>query len=344
MAANYTTLNEALEMFAKIAAARGEQYRALAYRRAIIAASETHYVRSANRPEGSGAAPLGSDLARKVAEYRATGHIRELDALLEQPETKTWLDLDKILGFGPATIRALIATGIHSRADLLDAVKHQQIELSRVQELGLRYFDDLQRKIPREDVSRISEVVFTEIFRVATNILGPRSDRPQTQPRLLITTTGSYRRQAPESNDIDILIAADAPGSRRRAAGSDFGRTLLHQIHDAMRALPGFIDILTLGNQKYSFLFRFRWVIMIDIIYVARDAYFSALVYFTGSQTFNIWMRELCKKKGFSLNQYGLTAPDGTMIQLKSEEHIFEILGIPYVLPANRNKPPLSPR
>lgn len=314
---SYTSLNEALEIFAQIADARGEQYRALAYRRAIVDPTS-----------------VGSDLARKIAEYRATRHIRELDELLSQPDIKAWLSFDKILGFGPSTIRGLVAANILTRADLIDAVKRQKIELTRTQDLGLRFFDDLQRKIPREDVALISEQVFVEIYRAAHEVL-------EQNERILVVTAGSYRRQARESSDIDILIAPDSQPARKRTARSaEFGRGLLQQIHKQISQLPAFIDVIMIGNQKYSFLYRFHWVVSIDIIYVPREAYFAALLYFTGSQSFNIWMRELCKKKGYSLNQYGLTASDGSVIQLKSEEHLFEILGIPYIPPQNRNKPP----
>ena len=336
-ARNYSSLNEAFELAAKIASARGEQYRALAYRRAIIS------------PE-----TVGSDLSGKIAEYKATGHIHDLDVLLSLPETRASLELSKILGFGPSTIRTLIGKGITSRESLIDNVKHQKITLTRMQNLGLQYFDDLQRKIPRDDVSRISEIVFTKIFESANEIF----DSPETARQLLVETTGSYRRHARESNDIDILVAGPDGAHSRRQRG-DLGHVLLHKVHERMSDLPGFIDIITLGNQKYSFLFRYHWVVSIDIIYVPRSSYFAALIYFTGSRSFNIWMRDQCKKRGYSLNQYGLTKidappaeeiaeeasesprdPERAIIRLDSEKHIFDILAIPYIPPANRDNPP----
>jgi len=295
MSAQYASLTAAFELFAKIADAQGEQYRALAYRRA--------------NATGMG----GTHISTKIAEYRATGHIRELDELLARPGIQASLEFDKLLGFGPTTIKSLIVRGITTRAALLDHVKRQEITLTRLQDLGLRYYMDLQRAIPRADVTRVSELIFAEIFKCARDVI--------------IETTGSYRRRAPESNDIDILTA-----------GAQDSHEFLHNLHARMSAQPFFVDIITLGDQKYSFLMRFRWVISIDIIHVARESYYSALLYFTGSQSFNIWMRELCKKKGFSLNQYELRAPNGTLIHLQSEEQIFEILGIPYVAPANRSR------
>lgn len=320
-AALYNSIAEAFELAAKIADARGEQYRAFAYRRAIVA------------PETA-----GRDLKGKMAEFRETGHIRQLDELLAQPETRAFLELDKILGFGPATIRSLIANGIMSREMLQEAARRRQVELTPVQSIGLQYFDDLQRKIPRDDVSRVSEIIFTEIFHVAAEVFDESSAR-----QLIVETTGSYRRHAPESSDIDILITSPSRSHKSRArtsTGNDPRRSFLHQLHRHLARGPNFVHLVSLGSQKYSLLFRFRWVISIDIIYIPFESYYAALLYFTGSQSFNIWMREAFKKRGFSLNQYGLTDPNGKLIILESEQQAFDILGIPYVSPINRARRP----
>lgn len=320
----YTSLEEAFELFAKIADARGEQYRAFSYRRAIAA------------PEA-----IGARLRQKTAEYCATGRIAQLDELLAAPETRAYLEFDRVLGFGPTTIRALISQGILSREDLIRAVQLQKVLLTPIQDLGLRYFDDLQRKIPRDDVARVSEIIFTEIFKTARELFDE-----QTAHQLLVEVAGSYRRRAPMSSDIDILVTsppATGHRARRQNSGGDPGRSLLHHLHERLRANPDFVSLVVLGSQKYSFLFHYRWVISIDIIYVPHESYYAALIYFTGSQSFNIWMREQFKKIGYSLNQYDLTSIDGKTVQLVSEEQAFALLGIPYIPPQNRAKPPHHP-
>ena len=96
-----------------------------------------------------------------------------------------------------------------------------------------------------------------------------------------------------------------------------------------------FVDFIVIGKQKYSFLFFFEWVIHVDIIYAPFESYYPALLYFTGSQRFNIWMRELCKKNGFTLNQNALEK-NGRAIDVNSEEDIFKAIGIDYVVPTSR--------
>lgn len=320
----YVTLSEALNLFAQIADSKGEQYRANAYRRAIIAPDET-----------------GADLARKIAEYRASGRIRELDNYLAQEDTRAWLQLSAILGFGPSTIRTLIARGIKTPDQLLSAVRAMRVKLNRVQTLGLQYHNELSRKIPREEVTSVSELIFLQIYRVAEQELGTAD-----MHRVHVVTAGSYRRHARESNDVDILVTCMNDERRAECASKDqtFAPSFLRHLHEALRQTNAYVDVIALGKQKYSFLYRHRWVISIDIIYVPCESYYAALLYFTGSQIFNIWLREECKKKGYSLNQYGLVAPDGALRYLRSEEEIFDIIGIPYVPPQLRDNVPQMAR
>lgn len=67
--------------------------------------------------------------------------------------------------------------------------------LTDAQRVGLQYYDDMQRKIPREEVTRIFEVV-----KAAAHAVGPPGNPPSC------TAAGSYRRGKPESGDVDVII------------------------------------------------------------------------------------------------------------------------------------------
>lgn len=313
------SLEESLDLFARIAEAQGEQYRALAYRRAIVAL-QTH---------DNATQMIGADIRAKIDEFRATGSIRELDALARRKSIRALLEFAQILGFGPATARSLIARHIYSREELARAVARRSIDLTRVQELGLRYHDDLQKSIARADVARIAEAIMIEIYRVAdepgARICANNGQRP------MVEIAGSYRRRAASSRDIDILVACAS------------SRSFLHALHSRLREKPEFIDVIVLGRQKYSFLWRPRTIenshaIALDIILAHPREFWSSLLYFTGSRDFNIWLREQCKKRGMTLNQYGLRDEHGQFVPLESEEHIFRIIGLRYIEPALRNR------
>jgi len=79
----------------------------------------------------------------------------------------------------------------------------------------------------------------------------------------------------------------------------------------------------------------------IDILIADPSYYYFALLYFTGSYQFNIYMRRIALQKKLSLTEYGFKDKNKKIIDttadITSEKDIFEYLEIPYVLPENRN-------
>ena len=75
----------------------------------------------------------------------------------------------------------------------------------------------------------------------------------------------------------------------------------------------------------------------IDIRFIDRNHYWAALLYFTGSRNFNLFIRNVALEKGYSLSEYGLKKLQSyELIILNSEKHIFDILNIDYVPPTER--------
>jgi len=295
----------AFAKLAEIEEAKGNDFKAKAYYEAIIALGE---------PDGE--AQLTPAMADKLAEYKRTGRIARLDKLMGMPSTRAYLAFSKVLGIGAATIKALIARRIYGIDDLRRAVSQNRIELNPTQRLGLTYYEDLRKRIPRDRVARVLEIIYTEIYRI---------DR-----RAVIECAGSYRRGLPDSGDIDILVA-----HRQKLP-----RPINFDLYDALGHRSDYVGTICLGPQRFSFLFRADWVIHVDVLVVPMEAFYAALLYFTGSQLFNIRLRGLAKKKGFILNQYGLmrTGPDGSVVHYapQSEEEVFERLGTPWQTPSAR--------
>ncbi|KAL6052515.1 DNA polymerase [Balamuthia mandrillaris] len=80
----------------------------------------------------------------------------------------------------------------------------------------------------------------------------------------------------------------------------------------------------------------------IDLRIVPYENYYCGLLYFTGSDFFNQQMRTICLERGFSLNEYaifpvGETGEKGEPIEVHSEKDIFDIIGMEYKTPAQRN-------
>lgn len=76
----------------------------------------------------------------------------------------------------------------------------------------------------------------------------------------------------------------------------------------------------------------------IDIRVVDYECYYAALIYFTGSKNFNVYLRNKALENNYSLNEYSLTnINNGNKIMLNSEREIFDLFKINYLEPTERN-------
>lgn len=131
---------------------------------------------------------------------------------------------------------------------------------------------------------------------------------------------GSYRRKSQTVKDIDILV---------ECTKSEFSQVLdiLEKDPNYKRTVTG-NDIIRGNYQGWDF----------DVTRVEPGQWASYLLYRTGSMIFNVKMRGLAKKLGYSLNEHGLyNRTTGEKLDTPTEASIFEALGMPYVQPENRN-------
>ena len=77
----------------------------------------------------------------------------------------------------------------------------------------------------------------------------------------------------------------------------------------------------------------------IDIRLIEPQSYAAALMYFTGSQRFNILMRQRAIALRLTLNEYGLFSIDNNSpYPINSEEDTFRALGVRYMSPRERTR------
>ena len=228
---------------------------------------------------------IGKSISKKIKEFNETGTIV--------------IDVDKVLklfmsihGVGPKQSRKWIDQGYKTLDDLKD------VEMTKAQLLGYMYVDDLNEKIPRDEIRTIEEYIKDRI------------------PEVVIC--GSYRRGAQMSGDIDVLV---------RGGNIELA---IEAIKDIL------IGTLSLGKNKYMGLCRmFKKVRRIDILIIKDDSWYYSLLYFTGSKNMNITMRTKAKSMGFTLNEFRLSKDDES-IPASSEEEIFKVLGMKYLNPEER--------
>ena len=182
--------------------------------------------------------------------------------------------------------------------------------LTSAQRLGIEYMTDFQLKIPREEIESVESKLKTLLNGLDWVI------------------AGSYRRGEMESGDIDILIKSK-PGFS------------LQHIIDLLTNANLLISDLAKGPNKYMGILQNEPTSparRIDLLVVPKHSWAYAILYFTGSQRFNILTRQRAIELGLRLSEHGMTDNHGQSYPAESEEDIFNILGIQYLAPEERTR------
>lgn len=252
--------------------------------------------------------PLSPDsrIYEKVLEFITTGVPIFTVAVPTKPILQ---ELQHIYGIGPVKARELVNK--HGITTMNQMSMNLNL-LNDKQRIGFKYWETDLLRIPRQEIVQ-HEALYRQIYTH-------------------FTITGSYRRGALNSGDIDILLTHPQNNAK-----------CFQQFIDTLLDRGYFIDTLAYGSKKYMGYASINDEGVprrIDVIYCSPVEYPFALLYFTGCGEFNIKMREYAKTKGYRLNEKGLfdIATDKKVAHpFVDEKSIFDFLGIAYVEPELRN-------
>jgi len=221
--------------------------------------------------------------------------------------------LANLYGVGPVKIKDLM-----EKVNSFEELKEKPELLNDKQKIGLKYYDDMIQRIPMYEGKKHYDII-NKTFN-------------KTYKDIEFELVGSYRRQNINMGDIDILIK-NKPNLE------------LKNLITELKSSGYIIETLANGKNKFMGLCKLSPELparRIDILIADPSYYYYALLYFTGSYQFNIYMRRIAQQKNLSLSEYGLKDKKGEIIdttdKIKSEKDIFDYLDIPYVLPENRDK------
>jgi DNA polymerase beta len=293
---------------------RGEKFSALAYVKAIKALNAISGPITSVE-DVKGIKGIGAKITAKIAEILETG------SLAAAERTKSELNLDiysallKIHGVGPVKAKELVKThGITSIADL----RAKQELLNDVQKLGLKYYEDINERIPREEML-LHEILLKKLLpaKCSGDIVG------------------SFRRNAVTSGDIDMLLRLDQPKK---------------QFKEYIAALQtaGYLkDCLAVGVKKCMAVVALPngKARRLDLLVTPPEEYACSLLYFTGSDTFNVAFRAHCTTKGYTLNEHALTPLNESVEKppsFQTEEQLFQFVGLQFVAPELRSSATVS--
>ena len=267
---------------------------------------------------------VGDKIAIRIDEIISTGTLEELES--DDKEEAKLSPYEKILlitGVGPARAKKWVnELGCKNVEDVKKAIEEEKIKSTHHIDIGIKYYDDFQQKIPRVQIDVVKGIFSIKLKEI--------------NEKLVFEICGSYRRGLPESGDIDILISH--PDYMNDIDSKNF----LGDIVKLFIKLNMITDCLTMkGKTKFMGVFKLPdnpIARRIDIRLVDYSSYYTSILYFTGNKDFNVYLRQKALDKKYSLNEYTLTdIENNSFIDLKSEREIFDILEIPYVKPEERN-------
>ncbi len=257
---------------------------------------------------------IGEAIATKIQELLDTGHLAYYERLRQEiPESL--IDLLRIPGLGPRKVKLLYESlQVEGIADLREVL--QDGRAAALPGMGEKTVQNLRREVDRWE-QRGRRVPLGVALPLVEEIIAALRSRSDAVSR--IDTAGSVRRRRDTIGDLDILTTSDRP----------------EEVLTAFTALPLVQEVVGRGDTKASILTGRQQ--QVDLRVVPSESWGAALQYFTGSKQHNVRIRELAVRKGWRLNEYGLSDPSADRrIAGAEEEDIYQALGLAWIPPELR--------
>ena len=266
----------------------------------------------------AGVRGIGDAINKKVIELVTTGKLGYYEDL-KASIPAGFREMLTIPGLGPKKIKAL-----HDHLKI-DSVEKLEQACKEGKVAALKGFGEKTQTNICDGITRRRSYASRHLFADGMYIAEPILDTLRQHPDVIrCSVAGSLRRCKEIIGDIDFLVSSKQPGS----------------IIEFFTTLPGIISISAKGDTKASVVLKGG--IQADLRVVSDEEFPFALAYFTGSKEHNIVMRQRAIQRGLRLNEYGLFRSDQETrdpklrVSCKTEEEIFEQLGLAYVPPELR--------
>jgi DNA polymerase lambda len=255
---------------------------------------------------------LGKEIRSKILTILEHGH---LDIEPEVRAKAAALTAFRgIYGVGPKKAEELVTAGYFT-IDALRAAANPKL-LNKNQHVGLRYYEDINSRIPRAEMDEHATLLMAA--------------KPAALDGVIV---GSYRRGCVNSGDIDMLV-------RTADATVDAGAALAAYVAD-LKARGYIREVLAQGDHKclaVAVLPGKAKARRLDLLVTPPAEFPFAVLYFTGSDGFNVAMRAHALTRGFTLNEHALTqVSTGRPVSgIKTERDIFTVLKLQWREPTER--------
>lgn len=281
---------------------------------------------------------IGKGSLDRIKEILETGNLQEIGDYkdIKNEKKDAISELEEIVGVGRANALIFYENGIKNVEELKKAIKENKIKVNDKVLLGLKYHKVYQQDIPRSEIDE-----YYKLIKHTVNKINKKLELPENK-QYVFEICGSYRRGKLVSGDIDVLIS-----KKGTKIDEDKGEKHLERFVKKFKSQmkhnnnkPLLLDDMTDKNIKTKYMgfskLKNNPVRRIDIRFINYNSYYYALLYFTGSGEHNKIMRNVAKKMGYKLSEYGLFDKDGNTLKARSERDIFKHLNMEYLTPKMR--------
>jgi len=307
-----------LDQLYNIMIRKGEPFRAKAYEKASSSIMNFKENIVNPREQLKNVQGIGDTIINKIEEYLKTGTLQ----IIEREKNNPINIFTNIYGVGPKTANEFIKKGITT----LESLKNNTNILNDKQKVGLKYYDDIIQRIPRNEI---------DDFYIKLSIIFKELQITETS----FDIVGSYRRGNLDSGDIDVIITNTNNDKSVFNILLDYLKEQNYILEDGFlsRGETKSLTIVDIYPEKNNTTKR-----RVDFLYSPFNEYPFAILYFTGSKIFNTLMRQQALNLGYTLNEHSINfinkGVKGKKVEMDftDEKSIFKFLNIAYREPKDR--------
>jgi len=300
-------------------------FKTVAYHRAADAIGRSpvevaRAYREGHPPEIPG---VGKAISDKLAELARSGRLGYHERLLAEFPS-TLLDLLRVPGLGPKTVRTLYTTlNIATLEELRAAAETGRLR-------GLRGLSTRTEQLILEGIagleSREHRLLLDEARAIVEDLLAALAPVPGVRR---VIPAGSFRRRRETIGDLDLLAESDDPAATV----------------ERFTTLPAVASVVNRGPAKAAVTLGGRGP-QVDMMLMPPGEAGTYLVHFTGSKEHNVRLRARARDRGWSLSEKGflrigddgepLSGESAELRTFATETEVYEFLGLPFIEPELR--------
>jgi len=259
---------------------------------------------------------IGKALKDKIIELVQTGKCQEHEQMRKNFPTGL-LEMMNLRGVGPKKVKQFYSELKITTIKQLKAAAEKHL-LRKLEKMGEKSENEILKAIEEYSSFSVNRHMIDEALQEAERYVEYLKTCDDVKH---IQYAGSLRRWQETIGDIDILITVKDPGKSHQ------------KVMEYFTKYKEVLKIVSVGDTKSSIVLQSG--IQVDLRVVANEVFGAALHYFTGDKSHNVKVRDMAKKKGLKVSEYGVFKGE-KVIGGKTEEEIFKAVGLPYIIPEIR--------